>query len=180
MRKPWLFFLLLSAGSLWSQSHPKVHSMYVSLDSIYKERKSEEFRLDGAEFARGTVFRTRAEIFSPDSYTLVSEDVPTLDSLARTMRLFPNIRVEVRMCFSDSARAATLGKLDRQRAAVVRDYLIKKGIASQRIRAVAGGYQYPLIPEHVIQWIPDPAARAKWTSINERLEFVILTPAFGY
>lgn len=180
MKRPWLFFLLLSAGSLRPQAHPKVHSMYSSLDSIYKERKSEEFRLDGAEFARGTVFRTRAEVFSADSYTLISEEVPTLDSLARTMRLFPNIRVEVRMCFSDSARAASLGKLDRERAVVVRDYLIKKGISSQRIRAVTGGYLYPLIPEYVIQWIPDPAARAKWTAINERLEFVILTPAFSY
>src|SRR5690606_28097542 len=99
-------------------------------------------------------------------------------SIVRTMRLFPRITLEIRMCFSDSARAEQFGKLDRQRAAVVRDYLIRRGIAPTRMRAAAGGGRYPLITENWLNQIPEASQREYWRRYNERLEFVILNPAF--
>jgi outer membrane protein OmpA-like peptidoglycan-associated protein len=180
MIQTWFSTLLFGLLFLPLMAQPQVVSIHQTLDLIYKERKSEEFRLDGAEFAKGTVYRTRESLFVPDGFELIAEDLPSLDSLVRTMRLFPNLRVEVKMCFSDSARAASLGKLDRQRASVVRDYFIRKGISAQRIRAVSGGAQYPLIDPLLLQMVPDPVARQKWSAWNERLEFTIITPAFGY
>ncbi len=180
MKKNWWPLLIL--GLVWSslQAQPQVVSIFGAIDSVYRERKSEEFRLDGSEFARGTVFRTRQPIFVTDGFDLVGDQISTLDSVAKTMQLFPNLRMEVRMCFSDSARASSLGRLDRLRASVVRDYLIRKGISSHRIRAGAGGAAFPIIPDYLIKMIPDPATRQKWAAVNERLEFVIVTPAFSY
>ena len=82
--------------------------------------------------------------FHSGSLQLVAEAQTNLERAAEYMRKNPGVRVELRShSDSEGARAVNL-QLSRRRAEVVKNFLVKLGIESERLRMRACGEAYPV------------------------------------
>jgi outer membrane protein OmpA-like peptidoglycan-associated protein len=92
-------------------------------------------------------FYAGRHVVRPESY-------PSLEDLAKALIDHPDVRIRVEghvCCVPSSARDAIdddtgLEELSLMRALAIRDYLIRKGIAPDRLRYAGFGKKYPLIP----------------------------------
>jgi OOP family OmpA-OmpF porin len=98
--------------------------------------------------------------FEFNTYVLVSESHPTLDSLVFILNQQPAWKIEVQGYTDDVGTEAYNLELSKKRAHSVGDYLISKGIAKERITAEGFGKSKPLVNS------TDENAR----SVNRRVE----------
>ncbi len=83
-------------------------------------------------------------LYEVDKYVLSDEHIPTLDTLARKMKEYPEIKVLI-MAHTDSKGEKEYNfELSTKRAESVANYLIKEGITSDRIRYEGRGELEPL------------------------------------
>ncbi len=143
------------------------------LDSLGAERATETWDLRGVLFTMGTSYRVRNLPFEPGAHDLPADGVAALDSLADFLRLYPNIKLEVRVYFSPKIQEPPLRNLDKKRAAVIRDYLAGKGIDPNRLKATRGGYDTPIYPEELVDKLEDEATRKHMYHANQRVDFYI-------
>ncbi|WP_369600651.1 OmpA family protein [Hahella sp. SMD15-11] len=107
----------------------------------------------------GVTFETGFARLTPASLTI-------LDEVAETLRKNPDVRVEVAGHTDDRGRRDFNVKLSRQRAEAVRDYLVNKGIAADRLSARGYGPDQPAADN----------ASAEGRVMNRRVELKILNP----
>ena len=88
---------------------------------------------------------------------------PTLNSLARTLRQQPALRLEIAGHTDNVGEPVLNLRLSEQRAQVVRKYLVQQGIDSARLVARGYGGTRPAADNH------DPQQRAR----NRRVEVVV-------
>jgi outer membrane protein OmpA-like peptidoglycan-associated protein len=102
--------------------------------------------------------------FNPGTAELEPRSLPILDSVASTLQRDPSIReLEVRSHTDERGDDDVNLKLSRQRAHVVMQYLVDKGVAQSRLTAQGYGETQPI----------DRAQTAAAWAKNERIEFVI-------
>jgi OmpA-OmpF porin, OOP family len=102
-------------------------------------------------------FRSGSSEIDPESYSL-------LDQVALTIKANPDIKhVRVEGHTDDTGPRDVNVRLSKERAESVRTYLIRKGVAANRLTAEGYGPDKPLVDGN------DDAARAK----NRRVEFVL-------
>lgn len=95
---------------------------------------------------------------------LTSKSQNVLDEVARILRKYPNIRIEIGgHTDSDGTKERNL-KLSQRRAEAVKAYLIKKGIAPERLVAKGYGESRPLVKNDT------PAHKQR----NRRVEFKVI------
>lgn len=82
--------------------------------------------------------------FDNDKATLKPEAMATLDQAAATLKEWGNVRVEVAGHTDSKASDAYNQALSERRARAVRDYLISRGIAAERLTAKGYGESQPI------------------------------------
>jgi outer membrane protein OmpA-like peptidoglycan-associated protein len=105
----------------------------------------------------------QAVFFDTNKATIKPVSFPLLDDVASALRDNPKIKVEVQGHTDSQGNDAFNKKLSQQRAESVRNYLIKKGITSDRMDPKGYGEDQPLEDNRTAD------GRAK----NRRVEFVI-------
>ena len=116
-----------------------------------REEFTKPFVLDDVQFASGSATLT------PDSHA-------RLDTMVEYMTHKPETRLEISGHTDNVGKKAVNKKLSQQRADAVRDYLVSKGIAADRIKAVGYGDEKPMFPNDT------PDGRRK----NRRIEAVAM------
>jgi outer membrane protein OmpA-like peptidoglycan-associated protein len=104
----------------------------------------------------------RGVTFQGNTAELTFESLQWLDAVAKTMREFPEIGIEVH-CYTDGlGKYATVMQTTQMRAEAVRQYIINQGIDPGRVQAVGYGSASPLADNRTA------AGRA----LNRRVEIV--------
>ncbi|MBW2256593.1 MAG: OmpA family protein [Deltaproteobacteria bacterium] len=112
-----------------------------------------------------TLSLTEQILFDLDQATLLPEALAVLAEVARVLRDHPSIvRLEVQGHTDDTGGATYNQDLSERRARAVRQALIGRGIAPERLEAHGYGMTRPMSPN------VDPVSRAA----NRRVEFVII------
>lgn len=107
----------------------------------------------------------RGIVFEQGKAKISKESNTTLDAAYQTLVDYPSIRIEVSGHTSSEGAPAVNQKLSEDRAAAVRDYLVGKGIAPERVIARGAGASEP---------IADNATKAGREE-NRRIEFRVLS-----
>lgn len=82
--------------------------------------------------------------FKYRSFQLLESSKPELDKILNLMQDNPNIKIEISGHTDNVGSEKSNRKLSRQRASVVRQYLIEKGIAAERLAAKGFGESQPV------------------------------------
>lgn len=102
--------------------------------------------------------------FDYNKSELLSKSFPSLDDLAEQLQAVPTLKIKIKGHTSTEGNDAYNLKLSRNRAKAVQDYLIQKGISSDRLSYEGYGETQPVSTD------PAESERAK----NRRVEFEIL------
>ena len=102
--------------------------------------------------------------FEVNSAKITKGSFKTLDAAAKVLQDYPSVRMEIQGHTDDTGDHDYNVKLSQERAQSVKDYLVAKGVAEDRLKAQGYGPDKPLDPAK------NKAARAK----NRRVEFQIL------
>jgi len=84
-------------------------------------------------------------LFEFDTTLLLPSSFPILDSLVRTLKVYPAWKIQINAHTDIRGSAAYNQRLSEGRAKAVVDYLISKGIRADRLRSRGFGEQQPLI-----------------------------------
>jgi outer membrane protein OmpA-like peptidoglycan-associated protein len=114
--------------------------------------------------AVGQTIQLRNLFFVQSKAELLPESLPELEGLYTLLIEKPTLAVELGGHTDNQGLAAANVRLSKQRADAVRDYLIKQGIAGNRLKAVGYGPKYPIANNQV------PESR----KLNRRVEIKIL------
>lgn len=102
--------------------------------------------------------------FATGSAKILAGSFKVLDRAVKVLAEFPELRLRIEG-HTDSTGSADLNRtLSQQRAEAVRDYLVKKGIAADRLQAAGFGPDKPIADN----------ATAKGRAANRRTEFTLL------
>jgi outer membrane protein OmpA-like peptidoglycan-associated protein len=118
---------------------------------------------DFSGLARGSAVTLPNLYFAQSTARLLPTSRPVLNSLARTLRTQPALRLEIAGHTDNIGEPALNLRLSEQRARVVRQYLIQQGIDSVRLVARGYGGSRPMADNR------DPQQRAR----NRRVEVVV-------
>lgn len=94
--------------------------------------------------AQGDIVVLKGVNFESGSAKLLPESTQVLDSIAADLLDNPDLAIEVGGHTDNTGSAATNRRLSKQRADVVRAYLIGKGIPAERLTAVGYGPDRPI------------------------------------
>lgn len=103
--------------------------------------------------------------FKYNSDVLDESSFPKLDSVATTLSMMTTVRLRIKGHTSTEGDATYNQKLSQRRATAVMDYLIRKGIAVERLSALGLGASYPKIATE---------SNEDDRNINRRVEFEVL------
>ena len=101
--------------------------------------------------------------FEYNSASLLESSYAELEKVISLLKANPSLRIELAAHTDDFGTDAYNNKLSQRRGEVVRKYLVKHGIASERVTAVGYGKKQPLVPND------SDENRA----INRRVEFKV-------
>jgi len=101
--------------------------------------------------------------FRDGTATLRGAATPVLDEAVAVLERYPDLRVRIVGHTDDRGDSERNLDLSRRRADAVRDYLVSKGVAPERLETEGRGDAAPLVPNTTRE------NRAK----NRRIEFVI-------
>ena len=113
--------------------------------------------------SRGTTVTLPNLYFTQSTASLLPTSRPVLNSLARTLRAQPALRLEIAGHTDNVGEPALNLHLSEKRAQVVRRYLVQQGIDSARLLARGYGGTRPVADNH------DPQQRKR----NRRVEVVV-------
>lgn len=118
---------------------------------------------DFSMLSRGTTVTLPNLYFTQSTASLLPTSRPVLNSLARTLRAQPALRLEIAGHTDNVGEPALNLHLSEKRAQVVRRYLVQQGIDSARLLARGYGGTRPVADNH------DPQQRKR----NRRVEVVV-------
>lgn len=157
-----------SDGKITVPDEDNVEILFTSKDhlpkkkTIHRDDSAVVAELDALEKGKSIVVDNI--LFEFDSAYLTKPSLNILDSLARSMKTNPSLKIEVRGYTDNIGDASYNRRLSERRADAVADYLIKNGISPERVRGKGFGKENPIAPN------TDDAGRAK----NRRTEFFII------
>jgi OOP family OmpA-OmpF porin len=127
-------------------------------DGCPKKYTLVEVKKDKIEIKQQVHFATAKFRVLPDSFKLLNQVVQVLND-------FPKMRVSIEGHTDNVGKEASNLRLSQKRAEAVRDYLVSKGIAAERLEAIGYGPTKPLMS--------NKTARGK--AKNRRTEFRIVS-----
>lgn len=114
--------------------------------------------------AKGQAIQLDKVFFDQSSYHLRPESYEQLDKLLRTLQSTPTLRIEIAGHTDNVGDRRLNQSLSEQRAKIITNYLITKGIPDTRLRYNGYGSSHPAAPNDVEE------NKRK----NRRVEFVVL------
>jgi OOP family OmpA-OmpF porin len=99
--------------------------------------------------------------FFSGSAELSGASTQVLDEVVTSLLAYPNVEIEIQGHTDSQGASAYNNQLSQRRADAVRDYLVRAGIAAERITAKGYGERYPIATNQT------EAGRAQ----NRRIEF---------
>jgi outer membrane protein OmpA-like peptidoglycan-associated protein len=120
-------------------------------------------QLETRETARGTVLRLGDVLFEVDSAQLKPGAMNTLDTVADTLARQPDRQIEIEGHTDSTGAASYNASLSRARAESVRDFLVRRGIAADRVTVQGMGEAYPIATNKT----------AAGRQLNRRVEVII-------
>lgn len=102
--------------------------------------------------------------FPTGGHTLDADAIEVLERLVRVLQNYPEIKLKISGHTDNRGSLATNQAISLERAEVVRDYLIERGIDPARLTVVGRGGTEPIASNH------DEAGRAS----NRRVDFEII------
>jgi outer membrane protein OmpA-like peptidoglycan-associated protein len=132
------------------------------------------FSLNDSVFTTGEVYRTNQIYFDLAKSSLRPEGKLVLDSIAEFMQQHPNLRFEVGCHLDSRTSVAYSVRLSETRAKSIGDYLISKGIPSDRFTTVGYEGNQPIYSDEVIKREMDKTKQEYLYSLNRRTEFKII------
>jgi len=106
---------------------------------------SSTFNLPEKELANG-MLRLDNVLFDVGKSSIKSESMETLEKLYSFLNNYPGIKIEVQGHTDNDGPPERNLELSKDRAEAVRDFLIHKGISSNRVSAVGYGMTKPIAP----------------------------------
>ena len=97
-------------------------------------------------------------------YDLSKEAMAILDEVAKTLAAYPQLKVEVQGHCDTTGNDAINDPLSQNRANAVKKYLVKKGVAAERLEAKGYGSRRPT----------DTNATVEGRRLNRRVQFVLI------
>ena len=136
---------------------------------------SQTFSPSDSRFQVSDHFRTYAVVFDLSKPTLRPDSYPQLDSIAELLSKNPSIKMEVAVHTDSRISQSSSMRLSEARAKSIRDYLVSKGVASDRL--VPKGYDdvKPLISDKEIAALKTVEEKEAAHQKNRRVEFKILS-----
>lgn len=128
-------------------AHNSKKDQYAGIDGDFVLGTPLPDRIEGANFFGSSVTRNQYPpiYFGFDSYSVSSEEMPKVKSLAQAMRGFPNTVIIAG--FTDERGTEEYNRgLGERRAQSVRSALISQGIPASRIQTVSFGKEMPADP----------------------------------
>ncbi|TAE19162.1 MAG: hypothetical protein EAZ95_02560 [Bacteroidetes bacterium] len=139
--------------------------------TIPKSDKDQEFVVDLEleKMQKGAKARLRV-FFDFDKATLRKESTPELERFLAFLKKYPTVKVEI-AGHTDNIGTDQKNKiLSGQRAKMVMDYLIEKGIEAERLRSMGYGFHKPIAPNKKPDGSDNPDGRQQ----NRRTECEII------
>ena len=122
------------------------HSQHFELGSIANQIVPKIIDVPLAEIKKGESIVLRNIFFATNEFHLQPESTQELNRLVRLMRENPNMQIEI-SGHTDNVGSESLNqRLSENRAKAVYDYLVRDGIASERLRFVGFGMSRPIAP----------------------------------
>lgn len=109
-------------------------------------------------------FRLDNVYFDQSSYVLRAQSFPQLDKLAKTLQTTPGLKIEIAGHTDNVGDRRLNQSLSENRAKIITSYLVRQGIAEDRLRFTGYGDAKPAAPN-------DSEANKRK---NRRVEFVVL------
>ena len=131
---------------------------------------AQTFTLQDSVFVKGTVLRKNI-LFGYDSFSILPESLPFLDSVAVFLNKNKQLQIEVGNHSDERGSAAYSRSLTAKRAAAIAAYLTSKGVDTNRLTAKGYDASKPLILH---------AKTEAEHQQNRRTEFMILRTDFTY
>ncbi len=129
------------------------------------ERPPQPLRLDSLRLRAGDILSFCNITFEFDRDELRPEYVPLLLEALQLFRTYPSMTVEVRGHTDSDGEEAYNQALSERRAASVRQFMITKGVAAERLRTVGFGELQPIADD----------ATEEGRARNRRVEFYIIS-----
>lgn len=140
---------------------------YFFLNEIYQFPEGQTFtakNFDLKKMETGVKIVVKNILFNTGKSTLKTESYAELDKLANLLDKNPSIKIEVSGHTDNVGSASVNKKISKTRALTVKNYLVSRGILSDRILYEGYGFDQPIAPNDT------PENRAK----NRRVEVKIL------
>lgn len=128
--------------------------------SKYREIKMDLYL---APIEIGETIQLERVYFERATDVLIETSFPELNRLVYLMRAIPTLEIDIRGHTDNIGRADELLLLSQQRAEVVRQYLVQRGISARRISGQGFGATMPIASN----------AQAETRKLNRRVEFYI-------
>ncbi|HPQ89791.1 MAG TPA: OmpA family protein, partial [Candidatus Mcinerneyibacteriales bacterium] len=103
--------------------------------------------------------------FEETAYTLDASQKSQLDKAVETLALYPEAKVRVEGHTDNVGTRQANEKLSRERAEMVKKYLVDKGVSEERIITVAYGEDMPV----------DTNKNAKGRANNRRVDVIMIS-----
>lgn len=169
-------FLPLGSQQVYMISSTMAEEAYYYIDNVYlyeitentpcecfsKDRKVEEV-VPADTLQEGASFILQNILFETDKAILKSVSFTELDKLYDILQQYPSMEIEISGHTDNTGSDERNTELSQQRADAVKAYLVKKGIAKERMVAVGYGSEEPI----------DDNETAQGRSRNRRVEFKI-------
>ncbi|MBC7450026.1 MAG: OmpA family protein [Cytophagales bacterium] len=121
---------------------------FPTIDTISLNTETEQTYLSLAVYvtklAIGNNLILKNILFNKGSYALLPESGPELEIILTTLNQYPEMEIELSGHTDNLGDAKKNVELSEQRVMAVKQYLVKKGIASSRIQGVGYGGRYPI------------------------------------
>lgn len=132
--------------------------------AVQLEKKSPKADSVFRDLAVNQAFRLDNVYFDQSSYVLRAQSFPQLDKLAKTLQTTPGLKIEI-AGHTDNVGDRRLNQaLSENRAKIITSYLVRHGIAEDRLRFAGYGDTRPAAPN-------DSEENKRQ---NRRVEFVVL------
>jgi len=156
--------ILLPKGDTYEIKY-KEFATVVEYSKFEIPNKQGKFTLQlNIKYEPSKVFTLDNVYFDVDKATIKKESYKQLDELVNLLKLKKNMEIEIAGHTDNSGRKEYNMELSQKRAEAVKQYLIKKGISANRIKAVGYGDTQPIATNDT------PQGRAK----NRRIEVRVI------
>ncbi len=123
---------------------PKKNIIAKVIDVVKKDNSKSESFFDPTIFRVGDVIKMDNIYYESDEYNISASAKADMDHFAEALQKYPQMVIEITSHTDSRGNALDNLKLSQQRANEVKAYLVKRGIAGNRIKAVGMGEKSPV------------------------------------